>query len=604
MGSLGAMRLFEKLILFSILPLFAVALGFVVMQNQEVTHRMTEMNRQTSSVELLLQSRVFMERFTTYQAMLEGISLSPALQEGLTPRSQDYLARTQRHFGDEIESLHFIDLEGNAWGGAGLRFNMSDRPFFADVVAGRPAISSVITSRATGQQVVVLVTPVHRRDGKLIGALSGSVTVQHLTRFIGGLRLAYEGRLVVSDPNHRILAAGELPTSLLNEYLRTAPMQRSNAARLETPTDGEWLVESATVAPVDWRFSVIRPARALSATITADTGRLLTLSVAGLFVALLIALFASRQLLKPLLVLQDGFAALAAGDMTARVPNHRNDELGDLGKWFNQTSAALEAHERRLRTTNELLESKVAERTAEIEAFSYSLSHDLRSYLRAVSGHAAMLQEDLDTRLGEDELTHLDRIQESVRRMSAILDGLQRLSHLSRVPAQFETVELSALAEDVAIDLARSQPVPAVQFEGPKRITVTADREMLRVLLQNVLGNAYKFSSRQAEPRVRMTAKPVPDGVEIRVTDNGVGIRPEDQEQIFLPFKRTSAGRSFEGEGIGLAIVARIVERHGGKVWAEPGPQGGTTIAFTLASSPEEPSPTLLPARNVASYST
>lgn len=244
--------------------------------------------------------------------------------------------------------------------------------------------------------------------------------------------------------------------------------------------------------------------------------------------------------------------------------------------------------ERRARRAQEL-EAAVRQRTdelnrtkEELEAFSYSVSHDLRAPLRAVISYAGIVQEDYGDRLDAEANESLERIKASGRRMSELIDTLLALSRLSRTDILIESVNASEIAENILRDLARADENSARTYEVQPGVVLKADRKMLATLMENLLRNAWKFSSRSESPKVEFGL----EGQAVYVRDNGVGFDASYADKLFLPFQRLHNDREFEGTGIGLAIVDRIVKRHDGKVWAEGQEGNGATFYFQLGTGP------------------
>jgi PAS domain S-box-containing protein len=242
------------------------------------------------------------------------------------------------------------------------------------------------------------------------------------------------------------------------------------------------------------------------------------------------------------------------------------------------------------RALNTELEQRVSRRTAELqaaldelEAFSYSVSHDLLAPLRSIAGFSQALVEDAGPMLSGENRTHLDRIRTATHRMGQLIDDLLRLSKVSRGEMTREPVNLGELAVRIANELDRRADghVPAVTI-APALVAM-GDPRLLRILLENLLDNAWKFTGRQPNAQVEIGSNDGPDGSTIfYVRDNGVGFDASYAAKLFTPFQRLHAASDFPGTGIGLATVRRIVHRHGGHVWAEGAPGRGACVSFTL----------------------
>ncbi len=229
----------------------------------------------------------------------------------------------------------------------------------------------------------------------------------------------------------------------------------------------------------------------------------------------------------------------------------------------------------------------------ELEAFSYSVSHDLRAPLRSIDGFSQALLEDYTARLDDAGQDYLRRVRTAAQRMAQLIDDLLQLSRVSRAALTSEPVDLSALARSVATELQKTRPDRSTEFVIAEGIATRGDARLLRLVFENLLGNAWKFTARVAAPRIEvgMTAQ---DGERVfYVRDNGAGFDMRYVDKLFRAFQRLHAVADFPGTGIGLATVQRIVRRHGGRVWAEASIDGGATFSFTLPGpAPAEPGAT------------
>jgi light-regulated signal transduction histidine kinase (bacteriophytochrome) len=247
-----------------------------------------------------------------------------------------------------------------------------------------------------------------------------------------------------------------------------------------------------------------------------------------------------------------------------------------------------------LGVTKDITERKVAEQqildrtteletaNAELEAFGYSVSHDLRAPLRGMDGLSQALLEDYGDLLDSVAKDYLSRISKASRRMGRMIDDILKLSRATRQEIQVLDVDLSALARELLSELAARDDGRAVSFKVASDITVRGDPKLLRVVLDNLLGNAWKFTGNVESAHIEFGRHWEDDVAVYFVRDNGAGFDMAFADKLFGIFQRLHSTTEFEGTGVGLATVARLVRRHGGRVWAEGRVNEGATLYFTL----------------------
>lgn len=232
--------------------------------------------------------------------------------------------------------------------------------------------------------------------------------------------------------------------------------------------------------------------------------------------------------------------------------------------------------------TKKLIET--VETAKQLEAFSYTLSHDLRTPMSVIAAQCDVLQRTLPQDLSERTTAGIDRMQNAVRRMNRLIEDMLALSRATRAPLELNDVRFSDVAMDVVAELRESEPGRRVVIDVAPDLHARGDASLVRQVLQNLIGNAWKYTGKTEDARIRVYAEETDGGRAFVVADNGVGFDMHDAGLLFEPFQRLHAAKDFQGSGVGLATVYKIVHRHGGRVWAEAEPGKGATFRFTLGT--------------------
>jgi signal transduction histidine kinase len=420
----------------------------------------------------------------------------------------------------------------------------------------------------------------------------------------------------VVDKGGNLIAAGDISRVLKGEnltYLKEVGMfvkndndilpHESNAG-ISKGINGTWGVSNYTCLNMpDWAVVVEMPLLEAYAPILTSLKLTALTAFLSFAIALITGVYLSKRITKPLIYLRNAVGTIGSGDMTARIDVVSNDEIGQLAASFNQMVEDLnKTTVSRDALMEEVAERKQAEKSLEgavkqleeanqeLKNFVYIASHDLREPLRKVSAFGRILKRDLGEKLSGDDLENLQFMVDGAHRMTQMVEGLLSYSRVSTKGNKFEpvsvnsiikeieTLELSALLEEKDVSLQVEENLPEV----------IADSAQLRQLFQNMIANGVKYQPKDDshKPLIRIWCQPAAnDMVRINITDNGIGIKPEFQQAIFIMFKRLHSKNEYEGTGIGLAVCKKIVERNGGQIGVESEYGKGSTFWFTLPLS-------------------
>jgi signal transduction histidine kinase len=494
--------------------------------------------------------------------------------------------------------------------GSTTRANVADQPFFQDAIAHQDlAVSDLTTDAATGKRTIDVAYPILGGDGSTRGVLFAGLDLNVVSNTVGARELPEGSFITIRSGAGTILARFPDPERWVGQPVRgtasdstPVPVPRTSEG---VSLDGTPVLTASTAVPplqsadgvvlsnLSGAIASVGIPKAvgysgLDARLRNDLLALLAVTV----VAAVGAWFGSGWILRQL----RGYAAVtrrfASGDLTARAgPTYPKNEIGALGVAFDDMATAIEQRDREIRQLNEGLERRVLDRTAELEAanqelesFSYSVSHDLRAPLRSIDGFSRIILEEHQDEFSEDALGLFQRVRNSAQQMGNLVDDLLTFSRLGRRPVTRATVDMKTLFEETFATLSATSPERKIEFELGPLPTCEGDAGLLRHVVTNLLENALKFTRQREVAHIEVGCEQQDAGGVYYVRDNGAGFDMRYADKLFGVFQRLHRADQFEGTGVGLAIVQRIVHRHGGRAWAQSELNVGTTLYFTIGS--------------------
>lgn len=442
---------------------------------------------------------------------------------------------------------------------------------------------------------IILSTPLRSADGQLIGVLTGQVNPAELNTIMNrrtGVRRTVDAYLVnsanilVTQP--RFIADPVRQRVIYTESVKRCLARDNGVVAAEDYMDQHaivvyrWLSERelCLIVKID-QAEALAPSRAFGETIIGVSG-------VALVAAFILAILLARTISGPVLTLQAGAERFGRGELTLRLPENSQDELGLLGHALNQMAIGLSEKETQLREYTKQLEIA----NQELEAFSYSVSHDLRAPLRAIDGFARILSEDHAAHLSSEAQRYLRLVRANAHQMGRLIDDLLTFSRLSRQPLHKQTVAPATLIRQALENLRAEQEGRKIEIVIGQLPNCQADPALLTQVWQNLLSNAIKFTRKREKAAIEIGWDEQANQRIYFVKDNGVGFDMAYAHKLFGVFQRLHRTEEFEGTGVGLAIVQRIVLRHGGFVWAEAEAGKGAVFYFSLPwNKRREPTP-------------
>ncbi len=477
------------------------------------------------------------------------------------------------------------------------QYRVYDRYF----VEGRsaPFVQNVYPSPVTLRPTLTLAAPVRAESGELLGVLAAHLALDYLDRNI--LRRAGLGRggAVTLVDRYRVVVTGRrygnaVPGAAASPAIEAVSRGASGAGLYRDPGGSEviglyrWLEDRELGLIVEIpREEAFAPARRLALSIFLAGSFLVALLAAGIYLA-------ARRIARPIQALTGAAAGVRDGDLSSRAPAAADDEIGDLARTFNRMVEQLAAEAEDRRVATELRESLIAELEAkndELERFTYTVSHDLKAPLVTIRGFLGFLKEDAAAVASDPAAAgrvdrDVGRIDDAAAKMAGLLEDLLALSRIGRQTGQLEDVALGEIAREARELVAGAIAQGGVEVEIASDLpAVCGDRVRLVELVQNLIENAVRYMGDQPSPRIEIEMRVTAATPVFFVRDNGIGIDPRYHEKVFGLFERLDP-QATEGTGVGLALVQRIVELHGGRIWVESEGEGqGSTFCFTLPAA-------------------
>jgi signal transduction histidine kinase len=474
---------------------------------------------------------------------------------------------------------------------------------------GKFTVGKPILGQITHRWVCVFGYPIENDSGEIAGVLGMSVDLERMQAPATVVSLPENSTIAIVDQDGTVIARSLASEHWVGKSARGTEivdhvLSHPEGNVISRGLDGVERIHGFTILPrVGWHVCVGIPTEFAFAASRANALRagLVASAVIGFVVVLVILVGALIN--QPVLALSRAATTAAEGKLVTQVPVSGPKEIARVAQEFNQMIAARHEKELEIKKLNAELEKRVHERTAELEktnselttrskeleaankeleAFCYSVSHDLRAPVRTIGGFTKVLIEGYANQLDQSGKDYLDRTGRAVERMIELIDDLLELSRISRSKLVCTEVDLSALAAAVTSELKASAPQRPITINLQPGLVAHGDAGLLRVLMENLLSNSWKFTRKHDAPRIEFGKEHSRGTTVFYVRDNGAGFDMKYANKLFGAFERLHSPGEYEGHGIGLATVQRIVHRHGGHAWGEGRPGQGAIFYFTL----------------------
>lgn len=539
----------------------------------------------------------------------------PEIQSGNGIKVQPILTNTLKD-NPQFQNILLVDANGDVWASAiplekNRKVSAAGRIYFNNAMKTlRFSAGEYVISRSTGKPTIHLASPIVFH-GSFHGAVIINIDLDVMRAILGRAQLPANTNYVLVDRNGTIISRGKAFGEAVGK-----PIKPEDLKKMQEGPDRdsyEFVRKDGERRIVTYRklrlpgekdpYMYVRAGLSLDEAVGSANrqmlNNLITLLPFVISAFIIVMVIGKRSITDRVATLRRASNKIAEGDLESRVtPLVQGGELGELANAFDHMAGRLAANlgeihqaQAEIKNLNVYLEQKVAFRTAQLEtlireqeAFNYTVSHDLRAPLRHINGFSAILKEKLGPNASPECGKYLDRICSASEKMGQLIQDLLDFAQITRKEMQPGEINLSKIAAEITQMLAETQPERTVDITIVPDLIVRGDESLLRIALQNLLDNAWKYTGETAEPRIELGRCAINGEEVFFVRDNGAGFDMAYRDKLFVVFQRLH-GNNYTGTGIGLATVEKIIQRHNGKIWAEGRVHAGATFYFTIPTA-------------------
>ncbi len=575
-----------QLILLAVL-LTLPALGIILYSGLE--DRSADYQHAVIESQRLADGLAAQQEMLTSDAKLLGTLLAglPEVKNRDLDNLQAILAEIHKQSPQYINIL-VTDADGQVWASAvpaDKYGSVADRRYFKSAQqTKRFSSGEFVISRSMNKTTIHMAYPLLDQK-EFNGAIILAFDLDVMRTILEQAQSPHDANYVFVDHNGIIVNRGKDPATLIGKpippdtlkYMEDGP-DKESFEFLRRDGDNRITTYRKLWLPGEQKPYMYVRAGISKKEVLAMSKRALVVNVSTFLLFVLLSLLVAfvvgkRSIVDRITMLKRASQRLASGELDIRVSSQiSGGELGSLAETFDLMAQKLGEREKNLLEANR-----------ELEAFSYSLSHDLRSYLTRITLAGESLQEFDGEHLSHEGRHCQQAILDTCQGMDDLIATMLTLAQISRQELQLEEIDLSSLAEKICSELAMTNPGRTLRFNISPGLQVTGDADLLQVALENLLGNACKYTEGKGEAHISLSSRLQDGHLTFVVADNGTGFDMAEAEKLFRPFQRLSSASSFHGFGIGLTTVERIIKRHGGEIWAEAVPGEGATFYFTIS---------------------